>query len=279
MSIAPKIRSSVAALLGLCSLSGLFGCRMVVGHYMNVALTTGPNGRSTPSVPFDHVSIKSGDRLLDAFVVRAPANCTYAPVVLIYHGVKETISMWTKAQQFLYEHCVSSLVFDFPGSGDSSRPARFAAVGKDSVSVYEYTRSQFPNTRVYVLGHSMGNGPMLEAIPRFSQAPDGVIVASAFSSIRDFGKRAGGFYGFLAELSPDYWNNVKAVQAIKSPLLLIHSDSDKVNPLAEGRRIYDKAPQPKQITILHGSNHNDLYRKPALELWSPVLIFLSARSS
>jgi alpha-beta hydrolase superfamily lysophospholipase len=169
-------------------------------------------------VPFDHIRIASGNRRLDAFLVHASSGCADAPMVVIYHGVKETISMWTKAQQFLYEHCVSSLVFHYTGSGDSSRPAKFEAVGQDSIAVYAFARLEFPHTRIYVLGHSMGNGPMLSAVPSFSCPPDGVIIANAFSSLRDFGKRSGVIYGLLAETAPDWWNNVKSVQKVKSPL-------------------------------------------------------------
>jgi len=108
--------------------------------------------------------------------VTAGVSCQSPPVVLIYHGVQETISEWVKAQRFLYDHCVSSVVFDYTGSGDSSRPARFEAVGEDSVAAYEYARSRFPGKRLYVLGHSMGNGP------HFSSRPAGAIVANAFAS-------------------------------------------------------------------------------------------------
>jgi alpha-beta hydrolase superfamily lysophospholipase len=251
---------------------------MLARHYIETgALTTGPNGRGTPGdygVPFEHVHIASGPSLLDAFLVRAPAACVDAPTVVIYHGVKETISMWTEAQDFLYQHCVSSVVFDYTGSGDSSRPAKFEALGKDSVAAYFYARLQFPGKRVFVMGHSMGNGPMLAALPQFTTPPNGIIIANAFSSLRDFGKRSGVFYGLLARTAPDWWNNVKAVQRAKSPILVVHSESDTVNPLAGAQKIYANAPQPKQIAVLHGHKHNDLYKTPTDDWWTPALKFM-----
>ena len=51
---------------------------MLARHYIETgALTTGPNGQGTPGdygVPFEHVHIASGPRLLDAFLVRAPTD-------------------------------------------------------------------------------------------------------------------------------------------------------------------------------------------------------------
>jgi hypothetical protein len=91
-------------------------------------------------------------------VVTASQQCLNPPVVVIYHGVQETISEWVKAQRFLYDRCVSSVVFDYTGSGNSSRPARFEALGEDSIAAYEFAAKHYPGRQLYVLGHSMGNG-------------------------------------------------------------------------------------------------------------------------
>jgi len=66
------------------------------------------------------------------------------------------------------------------------------------------------------------------------------------------------------------------VQEIHAPLLVIHSDTDHVNPVAGGRSIYGAAQQPKALTILHGYNHNALYQHPSETWWSSVLAFVKA---
>jgi alpha-beta hydrolase superfamily lysophospholipase len=244
------------------------------------ALTTGPNGPETPAsvgIPFERTAIPSGSRRLDSYVVTANGACENPPVVVIYHGVQETISEWVKAQRFLYDHCVSTVVFDYTGSGNSSRPAQFEAVGEDSIAAYEFTSTHFPGKRLYVLGHSMGNAPMLEAVPHFSSQPAGVIVANAFASLRSVvGTRKNILYRVLAYIIPDWWNNVKSVQKIHVPLLLVHSDKDQVNSVDGGREIFAAARQPKALVILHGYRHNDLYQRPSEAWWSPVLSFVSA---
>ncbi len=124
------------------------GGRLAAGYLMaRLALTTGPNGPQTPAmlgVPFARVEIPSGPRRLDSYIVTAASSCTNPPVLLIYHGVQETISEWVKAQKFLYDHCVSSVIFDPTGSGNSSRPAAFEAIGEDSIAAYEFTVQRFP---------------------------------------------------------------------------------------------------------------------------------------
>jgi hypothetical protein len=73
---------------------------------------------------------------------------------------------------------------------------------------------------------------------------------------------------------PDAWDNVENVEHIHAPLLVIYSDADTVNPPDMGRRIFDAAPQPKQLLVLHGFPHNALYRTPTEDSWALVLQFL-----
>lgn len=255
--------------------------RFVAVHLMNtLALTTGPNGLETPEslgVPFERVAIPSGVRQLDSYVVTASNACTSPPVIVIYHGVKETISEWVKAQRYLYDHCVSSIVFDPTGSGNSSRPASFEAMGEDYVAAYTFASKRFPGERIYVLGHSMGNGPMLEIVPHLPSRPAGVIVANAFAALRSYGGvQRNALYRILTYAIPDWWDNVKSVQQIHAPLLVIGSDTDRVNPVQAGQEIFAAAHQPKTLTILHGYNHNALYQQPTDEWWSSVLAFVRA---
>ena len=276
LALGSRVRGSG---LLIAALIGMTGCQQAARYFMeNKALTTGPNGSENPGslgVPYQRLKLSSSSRYLDSYVVRAPVTCLHSQVILIYHGVQETISFWAAAQRFLFDHCIASVVFDYTGSGDSSRPARFEAVNEDAVAVYEDVRQLFPNTRIYVLGHSMGNGPMLQGVPQFSVPPSGIIVASAFSSIRDYGGRAGKFYRILASFSPDWWNNVVNVRRATAPLLVIHSDQDAVNPLSEGKMVFTSAPDPKQLIILHGFPHNAIYRDPSESWWQPVLSFVS----
>jgi alpha-beta hydrolase superfamily lysophospholipase len=269
----------IAAVLLAGAAAGVADSSRIALYLMEAgALTTGPNGPETPArvgVAYQRRWIASGPRRLDSYVVAAPASCTDPPVVLIYLGVHETISKWVSAQKFLHDHCVSSVAFDYTGSGDSSRPARFDAVNDDSVAAYEAVQNFFPGARIFVLSHSMGAGPMLEALPRFSTPPAGVIVDGAFSSLRDYGARAGGLYALLADLSPDWWNNRRAIARVRAPILIIHSDADQVIPVGDALRLFAAAREPKRLVIIHGYKHNAIYRAPVAGDWDPVLAFMA----
>jgi uncharacterized protein len=264
----------------LCLLACIVASRPLI---LNISskkfLNTGPNGPETPAtvgLAFDRLRIPSGSRILDAYLVRAPAACQPRVAVLIFHGVMETISEWVLAQKFLYDHCISSVVFDYSGHGDSSRPGTIGHLNEDAIPVYASFVSQFPGERLCVLGHSMGNGPMLESVSHFRPPPSCVVVANAFSSLRDAGRKRG-TSSILLYAIPDAWDNVENAKLVRIPLLVVYSDADRVNPPAMGQRIFDSAPEPKQLAVLHGFPHNALYRTPTEDWWAPVLRFLQPR--
>lgn len=273
-------RRTKCALGALCLLGCAVASRPVILDISSKTfLNTTPNGPKTPAtvgIPFNRLKIRSGNRVLDAYLVRAPATCQPRVALLVFHGVMETISEWVGAQKFLYDYCISSLVFDYSGHGDSSRPGTVTHLNDDAIPAYAALVAQFPGERLCVLGHSMGNGPMLEAVAHFSPPPSCIVVANAFSSLRDAGRKRGSS-PILLYMIPDAWDNIENARHLRVPLLVAYSDADRVNPPAMGQSIFDAAPQPKQLAVLHGLPHNALYKTPTDNWWAPVLGFLHAR--
>lgn len=253
-------------------------------------LTTGPNGPQTPATfgtPYKHVSIWSDRRepqvtarvwKLDANLVTAPVSCgPDAPAVLLFHGAGETISDWANAQHYLYTHCISSLVFDPTGSGNSPRPANIDDINSDAQHAYTYFAQRFAGHRLYVLAHSLGNAFMLPAAAQFNPAPLGLIEANGFASLHSIaGESKSRPYRMLIDTTPDWLDNVKAVRNIHTPILVIVSDADNRVPMHNGLSIFAAAPEPRQLLTLHGFGHNDLYKNPTDAWWSAALAFMKA---
>ena len=241
-------------------------------------ISTGPNGPETPStvgLAYERLKIPSGSRLLDAYLVEAAANCRPRSALLIFHGVGETISQWVNVQRLLYDHCISSVVFDYSGNGDSSPPGTVRNLHQDAIAAYTQFQARFAATsRVCLLGFSMGNAVLLDAYTEFHPSPSCMIVGGAFSSARHGAVHAWGIPGWMAHLLPDQWNNVAAISRSHPPLLVVHSDADRANPLWMGEHIYQAAPQPKRLVILHGLPHNAAYSGRIDQWWAPVVTFM-----
>jgi len=245
-------------------------------------ISTGPNGPETPAavgVAYERLRIPSGSRLLDAYLVEASPRCQTRAALLIFHGVGETISQWINVQRLLHDHCVSSVVFDYSGSGDSSPPGTIRNLHQDANATYALFHARFGATsRVCTLGFSMGNAVLLDAYTEFRPEPACMIIGAAFSSARDGAMYAWGIPRWMVRVLPDQWNNVAAISRRHPSLLVVHSDADRSNPLWMGERIYQVAPPPKQLFILHGLHHNAAFTGPIERWWAPVITFLDQQS-
>ena len=258
----------------------LFGFPKLSLYLQSRFLSTASNGFETPEtfgISYERVKIRSDNRFLDSYIVIAPSTKQKRNVVLIFHGAEETISCWAKVQKRLYDNGISSLVFDYSGFGNSTHPGSIKNLNKDALAVYSYAVSKFKNSRLYVLGFSLGNAPMLASINDFKPVPSGVIVGSAFSSLKELGKysgKANSLFKILANVIPDVWNNTNAIKSNTSRLLVLHSDSDASNPLFMGQKIYSSANQPKQFILLHGLRHNAPISDSSERWWVPVYKFI-----
>jgi alpha-beta hydrolase superfamily lysophospholipase len=240
-------------------------------------LNPGVRSAATPAdlgLKFERVAIPSGSRMLDGFVVRAEASCPETAAVLIFHGRGETVADWIKVQQRLHESCISSLVFDYSGHGRSTPPGTIDNLNADAVAADLFFLKAFPpGERRCLLSHSMGGGPMLYAATDSGVAPDCVVIASPFASLRAMAV-IGGLPKWLSFVMPDKWDNVEMAARLRAPMLWIHSESDRTIPIAQGRKVYAAKTGPKTAVILSGFNHNAIYEKLPPEIWTPITSFV-----
>ena len=48
------------------------------------------------------------------------------------------------------------------------------------------------------------------------------------------------------------------IRRLRAPLLVLHGDRDDIVPVAQGRALFEAAPEPKRMHIFPGLGHNDL---------------------
>jgi uncharacterized protein len=240
-------------------------------------LITARKGSDTPATygaPFEQVTITSGDRRLDATLVRALSDT--APALLIFHGTAESVTHWADTQALLYRQGVTSMVFDYSGFGASTGRPSVEHLREDADSAYaEFTRRIGARGRPFVLGYSLGTGIVFDVIDRLTPAPAGVVFAASYSSAREGAVAFGLIPGWLTFLLPDLWNNVRDVRKLRQPLLVLQSDSDELFPLSMAQAVHDAATVPKQLVVLRGYAHEAGHRDPSEEYWAPVVRFLT----
>jgi alpha-beta hydrolase superfamily lysophospholipase len=256
-------------IVGMILSAGLYGL------YRVLMLKTKPNGSDTPAslgLDYEDIHFLSGNRHLQAWFVPPAPDQDAKKAILLYHGVYESISEWIHVQHYLWEHGIASMVFDYSGFGDSEGRASLAHLREDAQAAFQVFLSKIdPSFETFALGYSLGTGVLLEAVRNFPYPLDGLILVSAFSSFRDVSVQVKALPPWLTFVIPDVYNNVQAVQQVKTPLLMIHSQDDQLFPLAMPSKIFAAAHEPKRLVVLQGLRHNDMLEGKEGELLSPVV--------
>jgi pimeloyl-ACP methyl ester carboxylesterase len=274
-------RLAAAALLGVLLIC--FGVLLYftidspLTRFEKESLNPGIRSAASPSdllIPYSHLPIDVQGRILDAFLVLAPPTCPNKAAVLLFHGRNETIGDWVKVQKRLYDGCVSSVAFDYTGHGRSTPGGTVEHLNEDASAAWEAFVKLFPPAIPRcVLGHSLGNAPMLAMLGHAEIPPDCVVMASPFASLREMAV-AGGLPRVLDFAVPDVWDNVAAVGKVEEPLLWVHSRGDETVPIAQGQAVYDAKPGKKTTLTVDGLDHNAIYETVPDEIWRPVLAFV-----
>lgn len=95
--------------------------------------------------------------------------------------------------------------------------------------------------RLAVAGHSLGALTALAV---------GFNACCADSRLKAGIVLAGGLYGF----PDDGW-----FRGIRTPILVVHGDDDRIVRIAEGQRVFEQAPPPKAMLTVFGGDHNRPY--------------------
>jgi alpha-beta hydrolase superfamily lysophospholipase len=230
------------------------------------------------------VSIRSGPRRLDGLLF-LPVTEPKASLVIL-HGIGERLSYWREAQGMLAEHGIASLIFDYSGYGKSAGATTPENLRQDTLAAYHSLRALLPDGRPpFLLGLSLGTGVASDAAPHLKPAPSGVVLCEAFSSLRSAAEAVlahvplpGVAIRGLARLLPDVYRTSASIRQVASPLLIVHSDSDELFPVAMAREIFAAAREDEgrsaTLSVPHGYAHNDAYLTPEPGYWQPILDFL-----
>ncbi|MGP8259161.1 MAG: alpha/beta hydrolase [Acidobacteriaceae bacterium] len=198
-----------------------------------------------------------------------------SPVILLCHGIGETSMHWSAMQNFLSQYGVGSMFFNYSGYGMSSGTVSVEHCDEDLVSAYaELRRRVGPEVRVFVLGFSLGSGIAASGVGALTPQPAGLILCEAFTSFRE-AVRAMGLPCWVTLGFPDAWNTVAVAPTLELPVLVVHSDRDRLFPVNMARQIAQACGGRCELAVVHGQTHNEPYLRPAEAYWGPVLQWIS----
>ncbi len=236
----------------------------------------------SPPTPNHLFSIKySQDQTLEAVSLQ-PLDPPIA-AILIFQGIGEKLSYWQSVQTLLAQHSIASLIFHYSGYGKSTGAITPHNLHRNAHAAYAALLEIVPtNTPIFLLGFSMGSAVAADVANQLSPLAQGLILCEGFPSLREAAACIASS-SFLSHLLPDIWRTVDTVQTLTQPLLLVHSDADRLFPAEFAHRIYRSASSqqthPVELFIATGFSHNEPYQNPKLSYWQPILDFISRHAS
>jgi fermentation-respiration switch protein FrsA (DUF1100 family) len=268
-------------LIILAALVGLSGCT-------NVFLQPDSVLRYLPDPKeggWQDVRFKSGDGT-DLIGLWFSARTTPSKGVIVhFHGNGENMTSHYLFVYWLAAEGYDVFTFDYRGYGGSKGEKSLAGSIEDGVAALRVARARAGGSRerLIVLGQSLGGALALAALDRDGgEGVRGVILDSTFASYRKTARlKLGGFwltwplqYPLTALLITDRWAPERLIARRKPvPLLVMHAVDDPVVPYAQGRRLFDLAPGPKEFWKLDSRGHTEaLYAlasryRPAVLAW------------
>lgn len=270
------LRGLLGLLVTAFGFAGLHLAQWLVVHELEAeAIETKALGSETPAqfgAAYETLRLPVGDGTVEARLVQ-PADPT-APAVLVFHGNGEAVSDWSRVQALLFRAGVGSMVFDYGGFGASVGTPSVERMRADAQAAYTAWLQRTPQARSHVLvGHSLGNAVMLDAVPLLRPAPSGVVVHAGFTSAREFAVRERLVSPLLAQLLPDLWDNAAALARPGPEVLVLHGEQDDVIPAEMGRRLAQAAGARARFQAFAGLGHDQFYLDPTAQEWNPVIAF------
>ena len=208
-----------------------------------------------------------------------PAAEVPAPAVVVLHGWGANGSLLLPIAPHLHAAGYHALFLDARNHGlsehdDFSSLPRFA---EDLEVGVTWLRGRDDVASVSVAGHSVGAGAAILAAARDPEIA-AVVSMSAFAHPREMmtnqlhltrlpGRVSGGLLWPVEKIIGhrfDEFAPQHRIQDVECPVLIVHGDADKVIPVKDAFRLFDKAPNG-QVLIVPGGEH------AALEAFEPYL--------
>jgi len=182
-------------------------------------------------------------------------------VVLYLHGNRENLAApWRAARlRDLAAAGFGVLGVEYRGFGGSSGHPSEPGLISDSLTGFDFITREAPGARIGVFADSLGTGA---AVALATQRPvAGLVLDSPYASTL---RLAQSDYGWLPTslLLRSSWKSEDRIKAVNAPLLIAHCDADRRIPIAEGRRLFDAANQPKEFVELKGCGHVETWIEP-----------------
>lgn len=237
----------------------------------------GPLDGTTPrafSLEFEDVRFPSSKGVtLNGWWAEHPGPKAKRPVVLYCHGNAANLSYLAEVMRLFYDYGFDVFLFDYRGYGASGKgPLSEEGLAVDAKAAYGWLlKKGIPEGRIIVWGQSLGSG--VAARLAAGTNPAGLVLEGAFPSVYSMSREKYPWLLIPPFLVWDKFETAKYAAERSCPLLQMHMEKDEIVPVRLGRKVFEKAAEPKEWLLVEGIGHND-YPSVAMKYKKPVMDFV-----
>ncbi len=204
-------------------------------------------------------------------------------VVVQFHGNGENMTSHFLSAYWLALEGWDVLAFDYRGYGASGGKKALSGCVRDGAAALAFARGKAPGLPLVVLGQSLGGALAVASLARDGgQGLRALVLDSVFSSYRRVAREKLSQFWLtrifrrpLALLISERYAPDRLIAARRRvPLLMLHAPGDPVVPYAEGRRLYDLSPGPKEFWDVPGAGHIEAFGARGAQFRPRLLRFL-----
>ena len=188
----------------------------------------------------------------------APAAGPDAPVLLYLHGARWNLTGSATRIPRWQRLGFSVLAIDYRGFGKSAGevPSE-VSVYEDAQAAWNYLKATRPDSKRFVVGHSLGGAVAVDLVRRNPDAA-GLVLEATFTSIADMVKESK--WGFLpmGYLITQRFDALEKIREVKVPTLFTHGTADSIVPTHMSRTLFEASQAPKKLLIVEGGSHHNL---------------------
>jgi uncharacterized protein len=189
-----------------------------------------------------------------------PSEEPQAGTLLYLHGNAANVSANVRQVLRLRSTGLNVFIFDYRGYGNSTGgPPREKLMYEDAERAWKYLVAErdIAPDHIAIYGHSLGGAVAIDLASRHPEA-GALITESTFTSIAGLANGV----SFTACLPvrlilTERFDSISKIGSIHLPQLILQGDADTMVPPGMARKLYEAAPEPKQLALIAGGGHED----------------------
>ena len=194
--------------------------------------------------------------------------------IVVFNGNAGNRSHRAMLAALFAEYGYATLLVDYRGYGGNPGLPSERGLARDARAALRYltSRADVDPSRIVYFGESLGTAVALQLAEE--HPPAALILRSPFSSLASLGAR---HYPFLPVrwFLKDRYSSIDRIARIKSPMLFIAGDADRIVPIGDTEVLYEAANEPKKLVIIRDADHNDEALMVGPEVMAAIRAFLN----